>query len=131
MHKRLIGIVVTVLALVLGQSGTVLASHTSDTRTRRTDSIWEGLCVGASLNLSDASRLRCRHAIQSASSNDSHPDTQPTPTPPRVQYAVLGDSVAAGLGLPITPQADERCGRSSEAYGYAVAKQHNVVVTKY
>lgn len=127
MHKRLIGIAVTVVVLVLGQSGTVLASHTTDTRTRRSDSIWEGLCVGASLNISETSRLRCRRAIQSVQSD--HPDTQPQPAPPRIQYAVLGDSVAAGLGLPVAPQADERCGRSLESYGYAVAARHTVTAT--
>lgn len=62
------------------------------------------------------------------------PPTQTTPKPPSpsvpprstVQtYAALGDSVAAGLGLPAATNAssqDLRCGRSPEAYPQQVAQ---------
>jgi len=40
-------------------------------------------------------------------------------------YVALGDSVAAGMGLPLsaTHPDDERCKRSTGAYGYTVASQ--------
>lgn len=42
------------------------------------------------------------------------------------KYVVLGDSVAAGLGLPLVTTAnvqDNTCGRSSQSYGYEVGRQ--------
>lgn len=42
------------------------------------------------------------------------------------KYVMLGDSVAAGLGLPSVANAnaeDATCGRSSQAYGYEVGRQ--------
>lgn len=50
---------------------------------------------------------------------------QPVPATPPVggYYAALGDSVAAGVGLPATSATDDpRCGRSGQAYGYTVAQ---------
>lgn len=44
-------------------------------------------------------------------------------------YAALGDSVAAGLGLPPVANAtaqDTQCGRSSQAYPYMVAQQRQL-----
>jgi lysophospholipase L1-like esterase len=47
-------------------------------------------------------------------------------------YAALGDSVAAGLGLPLVASPsteDQECGRSSEAYGQIVAsKLHDKLI---
>lgn len=52
------------------------------------------------------------------------PATTPAAKPkPTTKYAALGDSVAAGVGLPAASSTDDpRCGRSSQAYAYKVAQ---------
>jgi lysophospholipase L1-like esterase len=54
----------------------------------------------------------------------------PTDTSP-VNYVALGDSVAAGLGLPASAGTSGRtaqCGRSAEAYPYDIAAARNLTV---
>jgi lysophospholipase L1-like esterase len=46
------------------------------------------------------------------------------------KYAALGDSVAAGVGLPAAVgTSDPRCGRSSQAYAYKVAQVTGLTLT--
>ena len=52
--------------------------------------------------------------------------------PPSRTYVALGDSVAAGAGLPTTnATSDELCGRSDQAYPYVFAEQINAGVKHY
>jgi len=50
---------------------------------------------------------------------------------PDVTYAALGDSVAAGLGLPLTGEGGTAadCGRSAKAYPYLVAQKRDLTLT--
>lgn len=68
------------------------------------DAIWDGLRTGANLNLT--------------------PETTKKPKKANV-YAAMGDSVAAGLGLPLASNAtarDTQCGRSPQGYPTSVSK---------
>lgn len=102
-------------ASAVGSTDASGSANTSDTY----NPIWAGLRDGANLQFSS--------------------DREQTPTPPVVQnpqvvppnsglYVALGDSVAAGMGLPLstTHPDDERCKRSTSAYGYTVASQLNM-----
>ncbi|HSX34923.1 MAG TPA: SGNH/GDSL hydrolase family protein [Candidatus Saccharimonadales bacterium] len=58
------------------------------------------------------------------------PVPKPTPKPATGKYAALGDSVAAGVGLPAASSTDDpRCGRSSQAYAYKVAQVTGLTLT--
>ena len=179
MYKGLAAAVITVLVLMIGFSDGALAggmdgggindndngngSDGDGLTTDRTRSdgniIWEGLCVGASLNLSEASRKSCERQVRQAErknakntrdrrKTDAHtkhkhdhkgrhkkqrdgertakatpPSAEPSePVPQHIQYAALGDSVAAGLGLPeLSDTTGQNCGRSFEAYPFVAA----------
>ncbi|HTH72722.1 MAG TPA: SGNH/GDSL hydrolase family protein [Candidatus Pristimantibacillus sp.] len=222
MVRRLIAAIIAATVLIAGTSGIAAAASTDGGdgvdggRTRRHDMIWQGLCVGASLDLSfesqvdcarqqaqaannpplgppdiatglcvgasldlsAASAARCKASTQAAAQRNSNlgppnidaglcvgasldfsfrsqvncvkqagpppgatsfsprqvplPPDQPiiphhapshpspgltTPTPPRqIQYAALGDSVAAGFGLPDPADSIRACGRTTGAY---------------
>lgn len=80
--------------------------------------IQAGLCLGASLDFSAASAARC--AQQTGSTEPTI--TQEAPAVPAFQYAALGDSIAAGDGLPESNNpGDAACDRSAQAYPYYVA----------
>jgi len=91
------------------------------------------LCAGVSLNLSRASAARCAAKTSPSSSGQTSPRKK-TYTYARVderpavqsfQYAALGDSIAAGAGLPeSTNRGDAACDRSTKAYAYYVAAKH-------
>lgn len=73
------------------------------------------LAAGANLDLSSVSLKGCSPASSTSSA---------TATPRTNHYYALGDSVAAGLGLPAGSQTsaqDTQCSRSSRAYGSRVA----------
>lgn len=68
----------------------------------------------------------------STATTASRPATTATPNNQTNRYVALGDSVAAGAGLPSIPNAqprDERCDRSSEAYPYFVAQSQALALT--
>lgn len=72
------------------------------------DTIWSGLWAGVNLDITGTFKG----------------DQRPERTPTQNLYAALGDSVAAGSGLPLVVNAsieDSRCRRSSQAYPYKVA----------
>jgi lysophospholipase L1-like esterase len=132
--------------------------------------IGAGLCVGASLDLSQASQRQCERTVDSTGSDTDadhrfdhdkhhdhpknipadtdkdmhhsdkdrphHKDQVPKDEVPEVMpstgsagYAALGDSVAAGLGLPSPVGSDSQCGRSTSAYAFAVASGRGMDVT--
>lgn len=179
MFKRISATVILAL-IILGVPAVTSASHDNqneEERTPRRDIIWQGLCVGASLDLSRASQERCtrtahsgderqrnkydykhdkhhydyedhkkdheadrkekdkyRHEYDYRDRRDSHDyrdrhshdyRNQPT-TPAPVQYAALGDSIAAGLGLESSAGSDTRCGRSHNSYANIVAEQRGL-----
>lgn len=189
MLKRLVITIIAILPLALGSPLVGAASAngddgSGDERTRRHDMIWEGLCVGASLDLSfesqvscakqaraadepsaqppnigaglcvgasldlsPASQARCVQATQQQSSpqnipedngnkvghEDKHekhkkPEAHPTPSHPAAEYAALGDSIAAGLGLSSPADTQEACGRTFDAYPYTVANDRGLEI---
>jgi|GEM_PF-405164 len=81
----------------------------------------------SSTTVSSSSSVWSSAANSGATTSNSTPSTTPTQTTTaatRGTYAALGDSVAAGLGLPIVSNAtaaDQQCGRSSQAYPNQVA----------
>jgi len=119
--------------------------------------IWQGLCVGASLDLSAASAANCaRQAAQGQSSwvnvsnmspqsvqsippsqtrtnnHINNPSTLPGSPPAKTgaNYAAMGDSVAAGLGLSAGSSGQtDSCGRSPLAYPNLVARARNLSLT--
>ena len=102
MFKRIVAVLSVVVLLASVNVGIASAQSSNS------DPIWPGLWAGSNFDVSSI--------------------TGKSPTPPVTNpnaYAALGDSVAAGLGLPApanpTP-ADTTCGRSTAAYGYKVAQ---------
>jgi lysophospholipase L1-like esterase len=87
------------------------------------------LNLGAVALTANGARNALRHVSslnQLVGSEDvSTPPAQPSPQPvPGIQEVVLGDSTAAGAGLPILAHpsaADGACGRSSESYALDLA----------
>lgn len=114
-HKKLItrwlAIALAVL-LTLGNVGTASAQS-------GLASIWQGLWAGANGNIAaTADRTAANSTVQARAS-----------APPQQRYAALGDSVAAGVGLSSLSQVPAdyaRCGRTTQAYPYIVAKQRNL-----
>lgn len=203
MTKRLIATIISVLVLALGVPGLALATGGSDDdfgSSSSSNPIGEGLCVGASLDLSRASQKRCAREVKEdddetvvddkpnieaglcvgasldlsqASQKRCVQQTEPTghqeedfdtdartdkhhhkdhddqidttvtdghndkdrphhkdkdhfpadmPALQGQEYAALGDSVAAGLGLPNPIGASGLCGRTTSAYAFAVGE---------
>jgi lysophospholipase L1-like esterase len=87
------------------------------------------LNLGAVALTANGARNALRHVSSLnqlvGSENVSTPQTQPSPRPvPGIQEVVLGDSTAAGAGLPLVVHpsaADGSCGRSSESYALDLA----------
>ena len=118
---------------------TPTTTTTSDTQSNI--SIWDGLWAGSNF---DFGSFRFNNPILDVPDSTSSAPTSAgaitnaptgastTPAAPVVSpkiYAALGDSVAAGLGLPGVPQpvgSDARCGRSSQAYPNIVAGAMNL-----
>ncbi len=116
-----------VSAAVLALTGMVPAQHaaaqTSAANTDPTvsDLIWSGLWSGVNFNFSNpfSSSSRAQEQPQTPAATP-----QPAPITTAGSYVALGDSVAAGIGLPTVstvPSEETRCGRTQEAYPYAVA----------
>lgn len=117
MMKRMAILALSASALLLVVVG-FLTKPTS-AQSSGTD-IWCGLWAGATFNFS--SNLNC----STNSTSSRTPSKTSTSTPPTTKgaYAALGDSVAAGLGLPTSSSAtpnDFQCGRSTQGYPNRVA----------
>lgn len=91
--------------------------------------IWQGLWAGSNGEISST----INRPQPAAASAPARPSTSATPTPATSgNYVALGDSVAAGVGLPGTVQVSadySRCGRTSQAYPYIVAQQRNLALS--
>ncbi len=90
--------------------------------------IWNGLWNGANLSVSETAQQSARRQPASSTSTVTPAAILPgQPGPSNGRYVAMGDSVAAGLGLPLTggtiaTSRDRQCGRSTQAYPYAVAE---------
>lgn len=107
----------TVISLLIGSLVFITSFSAGLASAQSSDPIMCGLWAGANLDVK--SGLNC-------GSTPSKPSTS-SPTTPDTKgaYVALGDSVAAGLGLPYasnTTTRDKVCGRSSQAYPSLVAK---------
>src|SRR5688572_7043238 len=102
MFKRLAVVLVSTLVLALGVP--VTASADGDAfdelsgRTKRSDPIWTGLCVGASLDLSRASEINC--ARQAA---EAKRDQTPSPPPN------IGAGLCVGASLDLSRASAAKC----------------------
>jgi len=120
-------ILALVAALILVGASTLTATAHSQAAPSGSRQIWCGLWVGASLHVSEGDIDRCAGALATQQPPSSHSSTS---TSNRTQtYVALGDSVAAGLGLPRSSTAtsqDVQCGRSPAAYPSIVASSQNL-----
>lgn len=102
-------------------------------------SIWNGLRQGVAIATGNSQQSAAVTFPQTPTAFPAPPSTTPTATPTptspsSITYAALGDSVASGLGLPLTANAtsqDRRCGRSPQAYAYEVGRHLNKPVGLY
>lgn len=102
MFKRLAVVIVSTLVLALGLPGIAAADGDAldelSGRTKRSDPIWEGLCVGASLDLSRASEINC--ARQAA---EAQRDQSPSPPPN------IGAGLCVGASLDLSRASAKKC----------------------
>lgn len=110
--KRLrIQLAIFVMAACIGLFGMTASAASPD------DSIWKGLWSGSNFDLFGSER------------KSTPPKSTPSTTTAKLKYAALGDSVAAGVGLPAarasTSDTNVQCGRSSQAYPKYVARQQS------
>lgn len=108
MRKRIIYILAVTAAMLLGIAPIASAQPAMS----GSDAIRCGLWSGSNFDISG----QCRPGT--AAPKPTH-----NPKPQANVYAALGDSVAAGLGL---PSSDPQCGRSSEGYPNIVARNANL-----
>lgn len=84
--------------------------------------IWQGLWQGVNIATGNASGTIKTPSGPTSNTNNS------------TRYVALGDSVAAGLGLPLVANAteqDQRCGHSSESYAYQVGRKLDLTTNVY
>ncbi|HSH56046.1 MAG TPA: SGNH/GDSL hydrolase family protein [Candidatus Limnocylindrales bacterium] len=113
MLKRAASLLCACLLLVIAVPVQTVSAHSS--ATRADDPIWSGLWAGANFDIGNVFS-----SPESAASEQAQASNRRTGG-----YVALGDSVAAGAGLPAgsSPSAeDQRCGRSPAAYPYIVAR---------
>jgi lysophospholipase L1-like esterase len=121
MKRFFISIAVSVL-LAAGVFPAVARAESAD------NPIWSGLWSGVNLDLDSVLH---RFSGRSDNNRPQSPPALPGPEQPvnGQRYAALGDSVAAGLGLPPAGEdQDARCGRSTQAYPYRVAQSQGLTL---
>lgn len=109
----------------------------NETVSEASQRIWQGLWQGANLDFS--LKPTCQSAASNQKSTTTPAASQPTPTPAPTsapptagRYVAMGDSVAAGFGLPLPAGAtsrDRTCGRSDQAYPHHVANALQLQLT--
>jgi lysophospholipase L1-like esterase len=102
-----------------------VASFSSGIATAQaSDPIYCGLWAGANLDVNAG--LNCNTSSKKATNTPTTEGTPGRPTPSTSgTYVALGDSVAAGYGLPLSTNAtsqDQQCKRSPQGYPNLVAK---------
>lgn len=124
MKRHLISFVIAILSLafMLGAIPTPLqAANAESPVPTGTQMIWCGLINGSNFNFSDSCTKNTGNGNGSGSGSSQSK-----------AYAALGDSVAAGLGLPLAGGADSTavaCGRSPEGYPTMVANDLSLPLT--
>jgi len=117
MNRRFIASALTSILLAAGfMTGAASAQS-------QPNPIWCGLWTGANLNVTSIPHCASSNA---GSTNSNNQNTTP---PASGTYASLGDSVAAGLGLPLSSNptsSDTQCGRSPFGYPGIVAANLNL-----
>ncbi len=125
MKRTIIALLAVGLVISSGMNvGVAAAQSSSSSRSNTASIIWDGLWAGSNMDVSSAFSSK-----SSIASNKQTASTKAS-TPAKSQvYAALGDSVAAGVGLPSVSNAtsqDTQCGRSAQAYPYQVASAINL-----
>lgn len=112
----------------IAYAGDTTPPPTPTSSQERPDPISSGLWAGVNLDFSSRN-----YTTSSSTTSTRSSATKPTTTVPAEPtagaYVALGDSVAAGVGLPSlveTSRRDARCGRTTEAYPYMVAEATNL-----
>lgn len=104
--------IILILVLLTGfVPNTALASDgddgnpgTSTERTRSNDPIWEGLCVGASLDLSQSSQKKCARQLETANEqNRMHKDEPPN----------IDAGLCVGASLDLSKKSQAKCARAN------------------
>jgi len=139
MVKKYLVFIALAVITIFGAVTQTARAHSNTTQTNatpsETQSIWCGLWSG--VNLDFGGRNCGNTAQQQTTQTTQPPNRQPsttiptTPNSARPIYAALGDSVAAGLGLPAPANAEPGmtfCGRSSQSYAYQVAAATNMTL---
>ncbi len=151
MIKQFFVALFAVLSLIAVPAHGALAQTTVNENTtgnRTSDPIWSGLWSGVNLDIrgffsgkqsdtaaqttpppvrTEIARPQANQTNQPPRQQEPATQTSPRPAPITTgRYVALGDSVAAGTGLPSKPNPsdrDTRCGRSAQSYPYEVARQ--------
>lgn len=108
MRRRILYILAVTAAMLLGIAPVVSGTASAQSNTTNGNPIWCGLWSGSNFDISG-----------DCPPTSPTPQPNPNPQPQANVYAALGDSVAAGLGL---PSSDPQCGRSDEGYPNIVAR---------
>lgn len=121
--KKILSIVSSILIAVFALFPAAASAQSANTSSSNV--IWSGLWEGANIAFGTNAAPSSNSSASSTSART--PSTSAAATVPSTSgaYVALGDSVAAGLGLPTkvqVPTAETRCGRTSEAYPYTVAQ---------
>lgn len=121
---RLLALAIAFIMPLTTVSSASAQSSLGDRISSVSQSIWQGLWAGSNGEISSS----VNRPQQPAATTPSRPATTPAASG---NYVALGDSVAAGVGLPGAAQvpADySRCGRTTQAYPYIVARQRNLAL---
>lgn len=133
MRRFLAALVIVVAGLSVGVLAPGVASaQGTNTVSAGTNLILCGLRAGANLDILGGLQCTNNTNVNTAPSPNPNPVPTPITTESSASYVALGDSVAAGLGLPINSSGsaqDTQCGRSPEAYPNIVASRLNLNLT--
>lgn len=125
---KLIALMTIISMLVIGPIAN--AQDSSNQVGQVTQEIWCGLINGSNFNFSDCNPPKKQQPQATTPASTAMPQPQPKAA---VSYVALGDSVAAGLGLPLTESdaTSIACGRSSDAYPNIVAQKLQLSLQSY
>lgn len=119
--KRTVLVLAASVLITAGIGSPIVLAHRSH---MEDDSVSSGVVQGADAAVGTAATGT---SAQSPAQSPMTP-TVPAPGPAGGMYAALGDSIAAGAGLPATAGSDPRCVRSTQAYAYQVAQARGLTL---